>query len=360
MKAASLTRFVGLTLLVLTQTGCSVLDPQPSTEVRARGFGQGFARRDATKIASRYADYAVISELTYEDEDDPGPHCSPDTIPVALHLRYQGRFFKEIGDEFLRSWRPDCAVVNNINQYESLHPGEGLKVDVWLRRESGSDHCAEAVIAFRGTVSASDWMTNFRWLRTGLPFLQQVFSEDRYAQLKEAMPELLSAVQAKGCTSITATGHSLGGGLAQLAARLSRKAISRVYEFNSSDVTGDDLTHGVDVDGLAIERVYERGEFLTYTRRVVEQINPRVGGLTCVPLVIDVRFSFDEPIWASKRHSMRALAYGLVVAAGGAGAVPEPRDALDLLDVPRPHCNEHSREPSSSNSVTAATTGNRA
>jgi hypothetical protein len=84
---------------------------------------------------------------------------------------------------------------------------------------------------------------------------------------------------------IFAIGHSLGGGLAQLAA-YSNPRIKRVYAFDSSPVTAiydlDQKTVDTNSKDLLIDRVYEKGEILSLPRMLTElffkpsECNPQV------------------------------------------------------------------------------------
>src|SRR5262249_5246363 len=99
----------------------------------------------------------------------------------------------------------------------------GLSFQVWtLRSQNGSkDACSEGSIAFRGTqfTSYRDWLANLHWLARKL-----YRPDDEYAQLGRNIDAIIRSIKGLDCfaqggrTRIVATGHSLGGGLAQFAA----------------------------------------------------------------------------------------------------------------------------------------------
>ena len=120
----------------------------------------------------------------------------------------------------------------------------------------------------------------------------------------------------KGATELIAVGHSLGGGLAQLAAYSDRR-IRRVYAFDPSMVTGfysvDPPNRDRNVQGLGIERVYEFGEVLAYGRLIMLHTIPLS---PCNPRVVSVRFRVFQgaPI---ALHSLTDLDNGLLRVARG-------------------------------------------
>jgi pimeloyl-ACP methyl ester carboxylesterase len=119
-----------------------------------------------------------------------------------------------------------------------------------------------------------------------------------------------------GATQIAAVGHSLGGGLAQLAAYSDPK-IRRVYAFDPSMVTGyysvDPRNRDENVKGLRMERIYEHGEILAYARYVMRQFIPLS---PCDPRVVSVRFDVihGSPI---AQHSLTDFDNGLLREARG-------------------------------------------
>jgi len=210
----------------------------------------------------------------------------------------------------------------------------GLYVDVWERENTPR---AIAVV-FEGTnfTELSDWRANLRWFSRFLPSYEDqytVAADDvarelyerfgttpaRY-QIKVGNPRLLSA---KGDPiELVATGHSLGGGLAQHFAYAFQQPfasggpkVSQVFAFNASPVTGWHVVprgiRSYNACNLCINRIFEKGEFLTFFRLVTSCFS----AYTKHPSFWEYRYNFN-PFWNPIRnHSIGMLAKGLREAA---------------------------------------------
>jgi len=186
----------------------------------------------------------------------------------------------------------DCQASFNNRGWNF---GGGPAFHVWARTRTsstGGDVCSEVSIAFRGTAGSQwDWISNFG--RFGSPY------DDYYHQLRRNVDGIIKLIQNLDCykrartkPQIVSTGHSLGGGLAQLAAlanRSDRPRIAKVFAFDPSPVTGarlvDDRLRSANAQGLTIDRLYQEGEVLSYARSAVEEYpsaksacNPRTNG----------------------------------------------------------------------------------
>ena len=139
-----------------------------------------------------------------------------------------------------------------------------------------------------------------------------------------------------GATEMTAVGHSLGGGPAQLAA-YSDPRIRRVYAFDPSMVTGYYSVNPPDrdriVQGLRIERVYEFGEVLADGPFIMLHYIPLS---PCNPRVISVRFRVFQGAPVAL-HSLTDLDNGLLRVARGS----EPETSPMALE----RCGEMAKQP---------------
>jgi len=163
-------------------------------------------------------------------------------------------------------------------------PGDGLleeisqthlRVEVWERRDPPA-----VAVTFGGTVfkNGKDWLANLRWFipkhHDEYTEVVQTFAPAFAVQLRRRMedrtrPDLKDM-------KLFATGHSLGGGLAQQFAYSvpldSVGRVHKVYAFDPSPVTGflsvAKRLRDHNKKGLLIDRVYERGEILALLRSI--------------------------------------------------------------------------------------------
>lgn len=135
----------------------------------------------------------------------------------------------------------------------------------------------DIVFGFRGTKFsyASDWQANFRWVTRFFG------GRDQYEILYSYVPGLIEKANRMAALkapqvrhfNVYSTGHSLGGGLAQLFAYSSTK-VSAAIVFDPSPVTGYfNVVKDGDVNCHAkVLRVYERGEVLQYLRAMMRRL----------------------------------------------------------------------------------------
>lgn len=112
----------------------------------------------------------------------------------------------------------------------------GLQYEVWGKHTGGIMHIA---VVFRGTVATNlaHWCANLRSVASA--FCDP--KSDQYLAIAGLIDDVMSGTYDDWGPDryLYAVGHSLGGGLAELAGRSSY--ISKVITFNSSPVTGDDI-----------------------------------------------------------------------------------------------------------------------
>ncbi|TKB58827.1 MAG: hypothetical protein E8D49_10540 [Nitrospira sp.] len=297
---------------------------QPATEVLVRDPAKRAynSPEPADNYAPLHWEYAAMSSAAYEkarfkarhgDRDDAGP-----TLTASPSLPRWSRWADFPSDELL----------------EKLS-SSGLYVDVWEREEQPK---AIAVV-FEGTnfTSMSDWRANLRWFLRFLPSFedQYTIAADEVArelyerlatnparyEIKVGNAQLLSA--SGDPIKLVATGHSLGGGLAQHFAYAFQQPfasggpkVSEVFAFDASPVTGWSVVprgiRSCNAHNLRINRVFEHGEILALVRLVTS----RLLRYTEHPSVWEYRYNFD-PSWNLVRnHSIGMLAQGLKKAAG--------------------------------------------
>ena len=298
------------------------LDQEPDQVIqRTEGEDNYAQKQKAGPVAARVLPYALLAEQSY----DPNVYATHTFTPRATACGADdpkdcaARADDERAARWLDEWRyvwscdgPDECGVRTTGQSEPV--ADGLGVQIWARKGA---RCPEAVIAFRGTVGGDkgDWESNFHWILRAFPIY------DQYDQVRDHIGDFIGHIEAdscyrKGATELIAVGHSLGGGLAQLAAYSDRR-IRRVYAFDPSMVTGfysvDPPNRDRNVQGLGIERVYEFGEVLAYGRLIMLHTIPLS---PCNPRVVSVRFRVFQgaPI---ALHSLTDLDNGLLRVARG-------------------------------------------
>lgn len=186
------------------------------------------------------APYAAASYDAYEDVS-PGPTARALRLDDG-YKDFQSGKYGHTGWKRWTAWNKTGRTSN---------PDNGLIYDVYYR-DVFPDRL-DLMIAYRGTVGGKGWVANFSWAT-------QWFHRDQYQQSREEFPAIIeqAAIElAKGRPiAVTATGHSLGGGLARHVA--SYYQCTSTVVFNSSFVTNTlraQYTPPVQVF------VYEKGDY---------------------------------------------------------------------------------------------------
>ena len=229
-------------------------------------------------------EYAALSEIAYNRNDKKYKNCQRSKL---------------IAREKWEKWDDFPSP-----QLREKAKKSGLHVEVWETK----DH-STGVVAFRGTeASFKDWFSNLRWFIPRRKDQYTLVAQEVGQEFVEIFSQRPLADRTQ--TTIIATGHSLGGGLAQhfaysLPGASSQIRVARVYAFDPSPVTGwwsidDTDQRDSNAKGLKIDRVFEHGEALAYIRLLLSYVNP--------PSVWEIRYNFIDTWNPFKNHSMMRLA----------------------------------------------------
>jgi hypothetical protein len=297
-----------LRLLAAAMAAAALAGCAQSRDDVAVGIGTAaYQQESARPFAHLYLPYAQMATLAYTNEPYLANGC-----PSAARLRAAPTednlaAAARIDGLHTAGWQCLFGQFGAVGCPPGRRCADGLEYHVW-RRSS----CGEAVIAFRGSDSGDvgDWLSNFRWFVS-----RSVF--DQYDQVQAAIKDVIEETYRRGCRPrvIVATGHSLGGGLAQHAAYADSR-INYVYAFDPSPVTA---FFGVPFpersaasENLGIDRIYESGEVLSLPRYLVSGAFPTS---SCRPRVRVVRFSTATTASIVERHRMANLTQGIAALA---------------------------------------------
>nr|WP_281720793.1 hypothetical protein [Nitrosomonas nitrosa] len=296
----------------LVRVRAETVKTEPLSDFLARNYNPRAAR---SNVALDMSTLAALAANVYELAGTVDSTCSANVagrIPLP-------------GWEQIKGWSYPEACNAALN---------GLHYEVWQRMDS--EYFRYVAVVFRGTVPQimAHWCTN---LRTARPPACDP-SSDQYLSIVPLIDEVLSGDYDDWGPDryVVAVGHSLGGGLAELAGRSS--FINDVFAFDPSPVSGGDLskafqnegdgaraddvmnrflkesgckfrnTSGGRIGSLTVHRVYEHGEVLAYPRLLKRWISPLIGeSPSGLSRVVEFRTNVLEGGPLSK-HSMKALA----------------------------------------------------
>jgi Lipase (class 3) len=213
----------------------------------------------ATPVASYvryYTPYAIQASAAYLSIDalngtrtklDPNGYGA-DVNYAAQSISTDGKIIDRAREAF-KSWRYQFGNDSYLGCYDPADAdcqralrnkgwdfGSGPSFQVWARTRVprvGRVACSEVSIAFRGTVgfNSGDWYSNLD--RFWSPY------DDYYHQVRRNIDGIINEIKRlpcyNGATQIVSTGHSLGGGLAQLAALANKptgRRITKVFAFD--------------------------------------------------------------------------------------------------------------------------------
>jgi hypothetical protein len=286
----------------------------------------GFARRHWVYAAMSDHVYEVARSRAYQDRGKPMPVES-----MAAQVQACGG---SMPPRIPVEWKRWPSFPSDGLQ--EMARNNGLFLMVFERETSPR----EIVVVFEGTNfwESPDWMANLRWFLRFIPGYEDQYTTTASrvsAEFFHRLREQPDRYRVNGADPvlrhpggdpirIVATGHSLGGGLAQHfaytfkqdPAQATGPRVSEVFAFNASPVTGwysaDDPPRSHNANGLQIHRIFEHGEVLAYIRLMTS----RLAMSRSNPAIWEYRYNFDARANIIRNHSMRALACGLAKAAG--------------------------------------------
>lgn len=324
------TTLAAIAASAMTLTGCASWWQKTGTVLERTPASDGYLpEKPASETAAQHLLYAVLSAGVYERT-----HSVPagtTQLSELGNLPCQNVKWPIQPPNWNRWWNfPDDSLRNSLHE-------ANMHVEVW--ETEGDD--PRIVIVFEGTVftSADHWKANLRWFLRFFPK-----TEDQYTVASKAVasafhkaltqsPSRYRYSPNEGALTlhngkrvrIIATGHSLGGGLAQqFAYAFPQEAnppagpkVDEVFAFDTSPVTGWYSTPNPPRDynatGLRVNRIFEHGEILAYVRLFTSNLAARTDN----PKFWIYRYNFAKSADLLGSHSMATLSCELARATAG-------------------------------------------
>lgn len=267
--------------------------------------------------AARFLPYAMMSAYAYRLGDgclDPGnPRGDEERVPTAWAQEMESALRSPDGTS--AGW---SLIKIDARLTPSCEDEQGLMFHAWERREGAQ---TIVTVAFRGTSGHGDWMYGNLW-----PLTHQLFSENQLTRAADRVEKLIAFYDAKTAAAgepparFLATGHSLGGGLAQHVLYAQPKRVEQAIVFDPSSITGfTSLDVARQIEGCSclpslgtegrIIRVYQTYEILSNLRILHKSFFPPERH------VQEVRFPFESSWNMVDRHGMQDLAKNLLTEA---------------------------------------------
>jgi hypothetical protein len=276
---------------------------QKADEVVVREPGKHLFGKPKPVITEAVKDFefALLSQVVYQHKPDAKQMKADECVDADAMLASAGWL----------QWK-NFSDAKSEELFEKYH----LRVEVWSKVSTGC-----VAVAFAGTevTNLQDWKANLRWFiphhvdeyTVVVTNFGADFVDEWLKRKKEPEWQFLNHAH------LFSTGHSLGGGLCQefayslpLSSEVPR--VEHVYAFDPSPVTGfysvERRLRDHDREGLAIDRIYERGKILAILRSVVYVFKPPS---VRNPAIRQVRYNLFSAWTAVAKHSIGRLACGL-------------------------------------------------
>lgn len=265
---------------------------------------------DPAAAAAHVVPYAAMSAYAYSEDQDCGhKHKLTEEEKKELEM-----MLNEPDNKSARWER-----ISELEKAGACEDDLGLFYHVWKKESADA---IDITLAFRGTWGAKDWYYgNARW------FTRFITKDDQYRRSEIYAKSVIDHFRMRTATEKSkkvlrfyATGHSLGGGLAQHVLYKYPRDFLQTYAFDPSSVTGfTDQDAQTQIEGCAclpeletearIYRVYESYEILANLRIFHKLFFPPTRH------VHEIRFPFSNSTNVIGQHSMVKLATSLAVEA---------------------------------------------
>ncbi len=210
----------------------------PPAEGELKGYGK--------HLASKFGLMSLFAETAYRRTYDINEDSTNSTCVTAQPSYNDSLLPWSILDGKKYSW--NRLQISEPTDIEPCFSGGGLFYETYVL-EDDKGILLEAVIAYRGTDGLVDDMKTNLAAAVGFEPPQYAIAKSKLIPLVEYLRTISKEIK------IYATGHSLGGGLAQQAGYLS-KEIDEVFAFNSTPVTNWSSLALAKADEYGIENHY--------------------------------------------------------------------------------------------------------
>lgn len=334
-------------VLALLLAGCTHLnvDDCPSGAVlgqnepgsaRLRTSHYRVVLADPAAAAARVLPYALMSAYAYR----MGDGCEDKGNEVRIDARKEQELLQSLArttDEGSKWIRDPALATRDAQDRLGCEDSEGLMFHVWHRKVGDQTH---VVMAFRGTSGAGDWVYGNLWW-----FARFFLKDNQLTRAARHAQQIIQSYDAKAAAAgerkprFVATGHSLGGGLAQHVLYAFPLRVEQAIAFDPSSVTGfADVPKANQVAGCTCEpdALRELGVRLTPEARILRVYqtyevlaNLRIFHKLVFPPerhVQELRFPFEESTNPIARHGMYPFATRLFNLSGAKVAAPTGSD----------------------------------